>query len=81
LSGKAVKYARKAHEVERYCLGEKTAHLENDLMSAKLWLQHVMSGHAKLQQEKQRADERSRKAELASGSTPKVKSSGKGKGE
>jgi hypothetical protein len=55
-SSKAVKYAKMELEVERYCVGAETAHLEKNTKGAEFWLPHVESEHVKLQ-EKQRAKE------------------------
>jgi hypothetical protein len=71
MSGEAVKYAKKELEVERYCIGENTAHLEKDMKGAEFWLPHVVSEHLKIQEE-QRAEEKLQKAKLA-------EKSGKGK--
>ena len=47
---KAVGYAKKNLEVERYCIGTDTAYLEDDLeKSAESWLQHVKNELAKYQ--------------------------------
>jgi hypothetical protein len=70
-SGKAIKYANKELEVEKYCIGTKTAHLEKDMKGAEFWLPHVTSEHAKLQT-KQRAEEMLQKGKVA-------EKSGKGK--
>lgn len=70
-SSKAVKYAKMELEVERYCVGAETAHLEKDMKGAEFWLPHVTSEHAKLQ-EKQRAEEMLQKGKAA-------EMSGKGK--
>jgi hypothetical protein len=72
-SSKAVKYAKMELEVERYCVGAETAHLEKDMNGAEFWLPHVTSEHAKLQ-EKQRAEEMLQKGQVA-------EKSGKGKGK
>jgi hypothetical protein len=70
-SGKAIKYANKELEVEKYCIGTKTAHLEKDMKGAEFWLPHVVSEDAKLQA-KQRAEEMLQKKKVA-------EKSGKGK--
>ena len=70
-SGKALKYANRELEVEKYCIGTKTAHLEKDMKGAKFWLSHVMGEDVKLQQKK-RAEEKLQKGKMA-------EESGKGK--
>jgi hypothetical protein len=60
-------------EIERYCVGAETAHLEKDMKGAEFWLPHVESEHVKLQ-EKQRAEEMLQKGKVAD-------KSGKGKGK
>jgi hypothetical protein len=72
-SSKAVKYAKMELEIERYCVGAETAHLEKDMKGAEFWLPHVESEHVKLQ-EKQRAEEMLQKGQVA-------EKSGKGKGK
>jgi hypothetical protein len=77
-SGKAVKYANKELEVERYCIGTETAHLEQDMRGADFWLPYVMSEHVKIErvkvQEKQRAEVMLQKGNAA-------EKSGKAKGK
>lgn len=63
-SSKAVEYAKMELEVERYCIGIDTAHLEKDVKGAEFWLPHVMSEDAKLQA-KQRAEEALQKKKVA----------------
>ncbi|KAK4540498.1 hypothetical protein LTR36_009136 [Oleoguttula mirabilis] len=38
---KAMAYARKELEVQRYCLGTETAHMEMDMEGAEFWIKHV----------------------------------------
>jgi hypothetical protein len=46
LFDKAVTYAKKERDIERYCIGADTAqmaHLEVDMKGAEFWLKHVLS--------------------------------------
>ncbi|KAK5118169.1 hypothetical protein LTR85_008149 [Meristemomyces frigidus] len=38
---KAMAYARKELEVQRYCLGTETAHMEKDMEGAEFWIKHL----------------------------------------
>lgn len=38
---KAIAYAKKELDVERYCVGTETAHLQEDMDGAEYWLAHL----------------------------------------
>lgn len=79
---KAVAYAKKERDVERYCVGTETAHLKKDMKGAKYWLNDMLAERERVRarESKGKAEqERSRKKDVTAGGKKK---SGKGrKGE
>ncbi|KAM0717353.1 hypothetical protein Q7P37_007205 [Cladosporium fusiforme] len=47
LYDKAVSYAKKERDIERFCIGSDTAHLEKDMKGAEFWIQHVLHKRVK----------------------------------
>jgi len=78
---KAVTFAKKERDIERYCIGADTAqmaHLEADHKGAEFWLKYVLS-ERQLHHIKQKAAEKWLKEEMARESVAKSKKGGKGK--
>jgi hypothetical protein len=77
---KAVTYAKRERDIERYCIGADTAqmaHLEVDLEGAEFWLKHVLS-ERQTHLTKQKAAEKWLKEEMERETPAKKKSGGKG---
>jgi hypothetical protein len=45
---KAIGYAKKECHVEQYCIGTKTAHLEEDMKGAEYWLVNLLAQREKM---------------------------------
>ena len=77
---KAVTFAKKERDIERFCIGADTAqmaHLEADHKGAEFWLKYVLS-ERQLHHIKQKAAEKWLK-EMARETVAKTKKGGKGK--
>ena len=78
---KAVTFAKKERDIERFCIGADTAqmaHLEADHKGAEFWLKYVL-GERQLHHVKQKAAEKWLKEEMARETVAKTKKGGKGK--
>lgn len=81
LFDKAVTFAKKERDIERYCIGADTAqmaHLEADHKGAEFWLKYVLS-ERQLRHIKQKAAEKWLNEEIARETTAKTKKGGKAK--
>ena len=78
---KAVTYAKKERDIERYCIGADTAqmaHLEAGHKGAEFWLKYVLS-ERQVHHIKQKAAEKWLKEEIARETVAKTKKGSKGK--
>jgi hypothetical protein len=78
---KAVTYAKKERDIERYCIGADTAqmtHLEADQKGAEFWLKYVLN-ERQLHHIKQKAAEKWLNEEMARETVAKSKKGSKGR--